>query len=104
MAQTARVADSAEKRELVITRVEFVGGKFLYAVRVDTTLGFELCPSDVCDASDVFCPAGDATTATPRFHIVKKFEHPIIERYRRFIAVFLGVIILRTVVVPFIPF
>lgn len=73
--------------ELVITRVEFVGGRFLYAVRVDTTLGFELCPSDACDVSDVFCPAGDATTAAPRFHIVKKFEHPIIERYRRFIAV-----------------
>jgi hypothetical protein len=30
--------------EPFITRVEFVGGKFLYAVKVDTTLGFELCP------------------------------------------------------------
>ena len=73
--------------ELVITRAEFVGGRFLYAVRVDTTLGFELCPADVCDVSGVFCPAGEAAAPTPRFHIVRKFEHPIIERYRRFIAV-----------------
>ena len=29
-----------------ITRVEFVGGRFLYAVRVDTSQGFELCPAD----------------------------------------------------------
>ena len=31
-----------------ITRAEFIGGRFLYAVRVDTSLGFELCPADAC--------------------------------------------------------
>lgn len=31
-----------------ITRAEFVGGKFFYAVRVNTSDGFELCPADVC--------------------------------------------------------
>ena len=73
--------------ELVITRVEFVGGKFLYAVRVDTTLGFELCPADACELADAFCPADAQPAGAPRFHIVKNFQHPIIERYRRFIAV-----------------
>src|ERR1051325_6896343 len=34
--------------EPFITRVEFVGGKFLYAVRVDTPQASELCPRDVC--------------------------------------------------------
>lgn len=74
--------------EFVITRVEFVGGKFLYAVRVDTTQGFELCPADVCQAGDAFCPAGDTAPASAgnRFRIVKGFDHPIVERYRRFIA------------------
>src|SRR5215467_12045572 len=73
--------------EPFITRVEFVGGKYLYAVRVDTTLGFELCPADVCQVGDAFCPVGEtAAPAAPRFRIVRDFSHPIIERYRRFIA------------------
>jgi hypothetical protein len=74
--------------EPFITRVEFVGGKFLYAVRVDTTLGFELCPADVCQVGDAFCPVGETqpVTAAPRFRIVRDFRHPLIERYRRFIA------------------
>ncbi len=74
--------------EPTITRVEFVGGKFLYAVRVDTTLGFELCPADACQVGDAFCPVGETapSPAAPRFRIVRDFRHPIIERYRRFIA------------------
>jgi hypothetical protein len=46
--------------EPFITRVEFIGGQFLYAVRVDTSLGFELCPADVCQVGDAFCPVGTA--------------------------------------------
>src|SRR5213594_1888221 len=76
--------------EPFITRVEFVGGKFLYAVRVDTSLGFELCPADVCQVGDAFCPANEAPSETaalgPRFRIVPDFDHPIVERYRRFLA------------------
>lgn len=35
--------------EPFITRAEFVGGRFVYAVRVDTSAGsFELCPADAC--------------------------------------------------------
>jgi hypothetical protein len=77
-----------EAPEPFITRVEFVGGKFLYAVRVDTSLGFELCPADVCQVDDAFCPVGESApaTAAPRFRIVDGFSHPIVERYRRFIA------------------
>jgi glutathione synthase/RimK-type ligase-like ATP-grasp enzyme len=80
--------------EPFITRVEFVGGQFLYAVRVDTSLGFELCPADVCQVGDAFCPVGeqmdsrvrgnDAASA-PRFRIVESFRNPIVERYQRFI-------------------
>ena len=63
-----------------ITRVEFVGGRFLYAVRVDTSEGFELCPADVCQIDD----AGNGP-AQPRFSIIKDFRHPIIDRYERFL-------------------
>lgn len=35
-------------RDASITRAEFVGGEFLYALRADTSGGFELCPADAC--------------------------------------------------------
>lgn len=35
-----------------ITRVELVGGRFVYAVDVDTSSGFELCPADACRPGD----------------------------------------------------
>jgi len=66
-----------------ITRCEFVGGRFHYAVRVDTSDGFELCPADACNISDAFCPA-DATLPT-KFAIVQDFHDPILENYTRFL-------------------
>jgi hypothetical protein len=74
--------------EPFITRVEFVGGEFLYAVQVDTSQGFELCPADVCQVDDAFCPVGEtpAAAAPARFRIIDGFSHPIVERYRRFLA------------------
>ncbi len=70
--------------EPFITRCEFVGGDFLYAVRVDTSDGFELCPADACNIEDAFCPA-DAPKPN-KFTIVKDFDDPILARYRRFLA------------------
>ncbi len=73
-----------------ITRCEFVGGEFLYAVRVDTSDGFELCPADACNIEDAFCPAdapqSSDKTAPNKFTIVKDFDHPLLARYRRFLA------------------
>src|SRR3546814_18020435 len=46
-----------------IIRNEFVGGKFLYAVRVDASKGFALCPADVCAVEDRFCPVAAPPTA-----------------------------------------
>ena len=51
----------------VITRAEFVGRRFVYAVEVDTSEGFELCPADVCaiGSADTYiigeaaCPVGE---------------------------------------------
>lgn len=77
--------------EPFITRVEFIGGKFLYAVQVDTSLGFELCPADVCQVGDAFCPVGTTGAASPkpaapRFRILPDFDHPILADYQRFLA------------------
>ena len=46
-----------------ITRVEFVGRELVYAVRVATSNGFELCPADVCALDASTCMAD----AEPRF-------------------------------------
>jgi hypothetical protein len=67
-----------------ITRCEFIGGRFFYAVEVDASQGFELCPAEVCAFDDAFCPSGEA--AAPRFRILDGFDEPILERYARFLA------------------
>ncbi|MED4584034.1 alpha-L-glutamate ligase [Brevibacillus choshinensis] len=69
-----------------ITRCEFVGGKFVYAVQVDTSEGFELCPADACQIGDLFCPVGEEVPTKPKFQIVDGFADPIIEKYERFLA------------------
>lgn len=66
-----------------ITRAEFVGGKFLYAVRVDTSEGFELCPADVCQLDNLVCPA---TAAAAKFQVIPGFTHPLIPRWEAFLA------------------
>ena len=77
------IQEYIEAPEPSITRVEFVGGRFLYAVRADTSQGFELCPADACRVDDASLPAGE--TAEPLFRIVPDFDHPLIERYTRFL-------------------
>lgn len=62
-----------------ITRCEFVGGDFLYAVRVDTSDGFLLCPADECQDEGAFCP----TEPRSKFEIVQGFNDAIIESYQR---------------------
>ncbi len=62
--------------EPFIIRNEFVGGKHLYSVKVDTTGGFELCPADVCEIADAACPAGTGEPGQgPRFQVLTNFTH-----------------------------
>lgn len=72
-----------EAPEPYITRCEFIGGKFLYAVRVDTSEGFELCPADACSIEDQFCPVGETPPA--KFEIVEGFDDPIIPQLEHFL-------------------
>ncbi len=72
----------------LITRAEFIGGRFLYAVEVDTSEGFELCPADQCAIEDAFCPAGpeDADAPRAKFTIIDDIDAGLRRRYQAFLA------------------
>ena len=62
----------------IITRAEFIGGRFHYAVEIDATKGFELCPSEVCLVPD--------ETAAPSFTIIDAIDDDLRQRYEAFLA------------------
>jgi hypothetical protein len=69
--------------EPFITRAEFVAGRFLYAVRVDTSEGFQLCPADACSLEEgAACPA---VAPGEKFQIIEGFTHPLLHRMEAFL-------------------
>ena len=73
-----------------ITRAEFVGGEFCYAVRVDTSDGgFELCPAEACDIDRAKKPklAAAACSIGAKFEIRNEItaQTPIIASLQRFL-------------------
>jgi hypothetical protein len=67
----------------LVTRAEFIGGRFMYAVEVDTSDGFELCPADTCAVGEAFCPAGDELRA--KFTIIEDIDPALKQRYQAFL-------------------
>ena len=76
-----------------ITRCEFVGGEFLYAVRADTAKGgFQLCPADACALDPVtgrpVMPPGATVPQEPGeqiFSLREGFDHPVLGAYAEFL-------------------
>ena len=66
----------------IITRVEFVNSKLLYAVQVDATEGFELCPADPCNLEEKYCPANPDGN---KFMILKNYKNTEISKYQSLI-------------------
>lgn len=76
-----------ESPDASIIRHEFIGGKFLYGVKVDTSEGFELCPADACSIEDMFCPiANDQAPVKAKFQILRNYRPPFIDDYEAFLA------------------
>jgi hypothetical protein len=71
--------------EPYITRVEVVGGEYVYAITADIERGgFELCPADAC-AVDAGPPDADAAAAPGLFALRTGFDdHPVVGRYLDF--------------------
>lgn len=61
--------------EPTITRCEFIGGAFYYALRVDTSGGFDLCPADACAL-----PGGE------KFEVLADFDDPLLAGHAAFLA------------------
>ncbi|GAB6929178.1 hypothetical protein JCM10914A_31610 [Paenibacillus sp. JCM 10914] len=74
-----------KNEEQYITRCEFIDGRFYYAVQVDTSEGFQLCPADACQISDRFCPVGEEAAVRPKFEIINGFDSPLIAKYEAFL-------------------
>ncbi len=70
----------------VITRAEFTGRRFTYAVEVDTSEGFELCPADVCAIGEMACPVGEAPgKPAHKFTVVDSVDPLLIGRLEGFL-------------------
>jgi len=67
-----------------IVRAEFVGGEFLYAVSIDSSKGFQLCPADVCNVSDDFCPVGESSN-DEKFVILDQYKNADLKKYGQFL-------------------
>ena len=84
----ALVQEAAPLRDGHITRVETLGGKYLYAISVYPATGsFDLCPADACQTSSGVELVGAACAVdavksglrvdgvTPPAHIIEQVEH-----------------------------
>ena len=86
------IQEYIQAAEPFITRVEIVGGEFIYAIRADTARGgFQLCPADACAVDPLtgrpVLPPGATITPDPDtqlFSLREGFDAPIIGQYLEF--------------------
>ncbi len=71
----ALVQEYVAPAEPFVTRAEFVGGRFLYALAASTAQGFELCPADACGVD-----------GAPLFRLREGHVPPLVEQYEAFLA------------------
>ena len=70
-----------------IIRLEFINGKFLYAVRVETFGGFELCPAEACITPSNEFDFSQTKSISPKFNILKDYQDDMIPVYEGFLKI-----------------
>ncbi|MEX5267522.1 MULTISPECIES: ATP-grasp domain-containing protein [Kocuria] len=86
------IQEYVQAAEPQITRVEIIGGEFVYAITADTARGgFQLCPADACEIDPVtgkaIAPPGATLAPEPGqqlFSLREDFQDPIIDKYLEF--------------------
>lgn len=63
-----------------IVRSEFIGRDYFYAVKVDSSDGFELCPADACQIG----PDGEIIAEESKFSIIDRLPEDQINGYKAF--------------------
>ena len=86
---TALVQEAAPLRGDRITRVETLGGEYLYAIHVHPAVGsFDLCPADACQtATGVELVRGACAVDAPRSGLRVEAAHPPAEIVRQVEAI-----------------
>ena len=74
--------DYIDSNPKVIHRLEFINSKFYYAVQVDASESFKLCPADACNVEEKFCSANSDGN---KFMILENYKNPDIPRYEKFL-------------------
>ena len=69
------VQEYLQPAEPFVTRAEFVGGRFVYALAASTENGFELCPADACGVD-----------GRPLFRLREGYVPPQVTAYESFLA------------------
>jgi hypothetical protein len=70
----------------VITRAELTGRRFTYAVEVDTSEVFELCPEDVCAIGEAAYPVGENPgRPAHKFTVLESVDPGLISRLQGFL-------------------
>lgn len=87
------VQENLDNANDFITRMEFIGGRFHYAIRVYTGGSFLLCPAESCSTdtgSAGFCMTDSETDIggnnTTRFEIDAGFNSPLIQKIENWLS------------------
>ncbi len=75
------VQEYIEPKGNVVTRVEILDGKLVYAFRSSCEQGFELCPADACRIDQAKGKSGAPDSDSSLFEWIDSFEHPLVDKY-----------------------